>query len=163
MAAIVPPTAIVAAAALIGSFLLVPRHEFRRLAPFGLLAGLVPGTLILALGGPILKFWSFHDRLQIAGIPVLLAGAWYPGEIVFAHAFGTIARRPQRLALIAAAALAAAIVYHYLVRAGVWRNLRPFDGTRIFILSAFVQALLAVYLHRKSPPRNGVSAIPPLY
>ena len=142
-------------------FLLVPRQEVRRLAPYTLVSGPLLGLAIFTLAGPILRLWRFHDRAVLLGLPIMLILAWYPTETLFAYAFRILPRWYQRIALVATAALGSFLIYTYLSATGVWETTLPRHGVLIFLLATAIHAVLGIYLwrHREEPRR---SSIPPL-
>lgn len=64
----------------------VPQENFRRLVPFGLIAGFGLALLINLFGSPIFQLWSFN-RLSwpILGIPFWVLLSWVPSVILFVY------------------------------------------------------------------------------
>lgn len=68
------------------ALLAVPQEDFRRLVPFGLIAGFGLALLINLFGGPILGLWGFRQLAwPILGIPFWVLLAWVPSVILFVH------------------------------------------------------------------------------
>ncbi|MDQ7794763.1 MAG: hypothetical protein RDU89_10210 [bacterium] len=67
--------------------LVVPPDHFRRLLPFGVLAGFALAAAVNLLGSPVLGLWSFARTgwLTVQGVPLMALLAWIPLVIAFVH------------------------------------------------------------------------------
>lgn len=158
------PTTLILISSLIGMFLIVPGRDIKRFRKFGFWGGAVIGLAVLALGGPLLKLWRFHDRAQISGVPLMLGLSWYPAEIIFAYAFDVLERWHQRIGLILGIAASAMLIFHYLTSIGVWETLVPIKRIWFFLFSTAIHTGLAVYLRLHQRKKGGGrTSIPPLF
>jgi len=80
------PWIILAIVVWVVGLLAVPQEDFRRLVPFGLIAGFALALLINLLATPILRLWGFRQLAwPILGIPFWILLAWVPSVILFVH------------------------------------------------------------------------------
>ena len=63
--------------------ILVPEESIRRFHVFGMVTGFLLGLVLLVLMTPVLGYWYFvPDFFTVAGMPLVLALAWWPLEIL---------------------------------------------------------------------------------
>jgi len=157
------PWIILAVVAWVVGLLAVPQEDFRRLVPFGLIAGFGLALVINLFGGPILHLWSFRQAAwPILGIPFWVLLAWVPSVILFVH-FLPDRSLPRLGWLLLFPAVYTALDYYFL-RAGLrffsanW-NL-PFAfllslGTHLLVLSFY---LISVKAQPGEPVGAGAAA-----
>ena len=138
------------------------RPEFRKLSPFALVAGLAVGLAMFTLAGPILRLWRFHDAATVAGLPIMLAFAWYPTEILFAYAFRLFPAGTSGSPWCGTALAASPWSIPISRPSGVWVELVHPDS--IWLSSTLPRrsmpsSAIYLWLHREEPRR---SSIPPL-
>lgn len=99
--------------------LLVPADRFRRLLPFGLIAGFALAAAINVVGSGILGLWRFGGTglLTVQGVPLMALLAWVPVVILFAHFLPSTA--PWRLAWLLLFPLGFTLLEFGLLRLGV--------------------------------------------
>ena len=152
------PWIILAVVIWIVGLIAVPQENFRRLVPFGLIAGFGLALLINILGSSILGLWGFA-RLSwpLLGIPFWIFLAWIPSVILFVHFLpeDSLARLGW---LLAFPAIYTAVEFLYL-RAGLRVYSSHWSLPSSFILSLGVHVfVLAYYLISVRPPEATVSA-----
>jgi len=70
----------------VAGLLAVPQEDFRRLVPFGVLAGFGLGLLVNILGSSIFGLWGFAQAAwPILGVPFWALFAWIPTVILFVY------------------------------------------------------------------------------
>lgn len=142
----VGPVALVGFAVIM--LLVVPVERIRRLALFGIVFGGILGLLVVFTMQNLFGFWTFRlvDPVTLAGIPVLLALAWAPMVVIFAHLLVQYRTLPLRLLLwlVFAGAVTGA---QYLM---VVNNMLLFTNWSLlgtFVLTLAVHAGLILVLH----------------
>ncbi len=80
------PWVVLAVVVWVVGLLAVPQGEFRRLVPFGILAGFGLAMLVNILGSSIFGLWGFAKvSWPILGIPFWAFLAWIPSVILFVY------------------------------------------------------------------------------
>ncbi|RJQ06498.1 MAG: hypothetical protein C4551_08130 [Bacillota bacterium] len=80
------PWVILAIVIWVVTLLAVPQENFRRLVPFGIIAGFGLALLINMLGSSIFGLWGFRNVVwPILGIPFWVLLSWVPAVILFVH------------------------------------------------------------------------------
>ncbi|MCL6580387.1 MAG: hypothetical protein K6U08_02065 [Firmicutes bacterium] len=138
--------------------LAVPEQAFRRLVPFGVVAGFGLALAVNLVGGPILGLWGFNRvTWPLLGIPFWVLLAWVPAVILFVYYLpdGSLARAGWILLF---PAVYTAIDYVFL-RAGLRHFAPNWNIVYSFLLSLGVHLLiLSFYLTSVVAPGTRVSA-----
>lgn len=140
---------ILAAVTWAGGLLVVPQRDFRRLVPFGILAGFALGLLTNIVGSSIFGLWGFADVLwPILGIPFWSLLAWIPAVIVFVYFLPESAL--PRLGWLLAFPAAFEVVNFIFIREGLrffspdWNYAYSYIlslGLHIFVLSYYLSSV----------------------
>lgn len=134
----------------VAMLLVVPAERIRRLALFGILFGGLLGLTVIFTMQNLLGFWAFREvdpgTLTVAGIPILLALAWTPMVVIFAHLLVQYRTPELRLLLwLGFAGMVTGAQYLMIVNTMlVYRNW-TLPGTFLFTLA--IHAGLMVVLH----------------
>ena len=127
-------------------FILVPEESIRRFNVFGLIAGFMVGLILLGLMTPVLGYWRFvPDFFTVAGMPLFLALAWWPVEILFAHYFVQLSPTFDTLWLALVPAGGAALFQYLSLRLDLL-DFRFWSLFATFLLSVGIHLGLGLYL-----------------
>jgi hypothetical protein len=137
--------------------LAVPQEHFRRLVPFGLIAGFGFALVINLFGAPIFRLWGFSQVMwPILGIPFWALLAWIPSVIVFAY-FLPEASLPRLGWLLLFPAVYTVIDFLFL-RAGLRFFAQSWNLAYAFLLSLGAHMLiLSYYLTSVRQPATSAS------
>ncbi len=152
------PWIILAIVVWVVGLLAVPQDEFRRLIPFGLIAGFGLALLINLLGGPILQLWGFSQlSWPMLGIPFWVLLTWIPSVILFVYFLpGNSLARLGWLLLFPVVYTA---IEYYFLRAGLRYYSPTWSLPFAFLLSLGIHLLiLAYYLTSVGAPRAALSS-----
>jgi len=138
--------------------LAVPEQAFRRLVPFGVIAGFGLALAVNLAGGPILGLWGFNRvTWPLLGIPFWVLLAWVPAVILFVYYLpaDSLARAGWILLF---PAVYTAVDYVFL-RAGLRYFAPDWNIFYSFLLSLGIHLLiLSFYLTSVATPVARVSA-----
>ena len=138
--------------------LAVPQESFRRLMPFGIIAGFGLALLVNILGSSVLGLWRFTSlSWPILGVPFWILLAWVPSVIIFVHFLpgDSLARLGW---LLAFPAIYTAVEFLYL-RAGLRIFSSHWNLMAAFLLSLGLHIfILAYYLISVRVPEATISA-----
>jgi hypothetical protein len=138
--------------------LAVPQESFRRLMPFGIIAGFGLALLVNILCSSVLGLWRFTSlSWPILGVPFWIFLAWVPSVIIFVHFLpgDSLARLGW---LLAFPAIYTAVEFLYL-RAGLRIFSSHWNLMAAFLLSLGLHIfILAYYLISVRSPEATVSA-----
>ncbi|MGI6552565.1 MAG: hypothetical protein GX779_02920 [Clostridia bacterium] len=126
--------------------ILVPEESIRRFHVFGMVTGFLLGLVLLVLMTPVLGYWYFvPDFFTVAGMPLFLALAWWPLEILFAHYFVHWSSTLDSLWLVLVPA-AGAVLFQYLALRLELLDFRFWSLLNTFLLSVAIHFALGLYL-----------------
>jgi hypothetical protein len=138
--------------------LAVPQESFRRLMPFGIIAGFGLALLVNILGSSVLGLWRFTSlSWPILGVPFWIFLAWVPSVVIFVHFLpgDSLARLGW---LLAFPAIYTAVEFLYL-RAGLRIFSSHWNLMAAFLLSLGLHIfILAYYLISVRVPEATISA-----
>jgi len=138
--------------------LAVPQESFRRLMPFGIIAGFGLALLVNILGSSVLGLWRFTSlSWPILGVPFWIFLAWVPSVVIFVHFLpgDSLARLGW---LLAFPAIYTAVEFLYL-RAGLRIFSSHWNLIAAFLLSLGLHIfILAYYLISVRVPEATISA-----
>ena len=136
----------------------VPQESFRRLMPFGIIAGFGLALLVNILGSSVLGLWRFTSlSWPILGVPFWIFLAWVPSVVIFVHFLpgDSLARLGW---LLAFPAIYTAVEFLYL-RAGLRIFSSHWNLVAAFLLSLGLHIfILAYYLISVRVPEATISA-----
>ena len=136
----------------------VPQESFRRLMPFGIIAGFGLALLVNILCSSVLGLWRFTSlSWPILGVPFWIFLAWVPSVIIFVHFLpgDSLARLGW---LLVFPAIYTAVEFLYL-RAGLRIFSSHWNLVAAFLLSLGLHIfILAYYLISVRSPEATVSA-----
>lgn len=139
----------------------VPRRQVADFLLFGLVGGLGVALVMLYFFVPLLGYWRFApaDILTFQGIPLLLAMAWIPIEIIYGWALTRGEGLAPFLAVIGFP-LAATLGHYGLILNG---NLAyaHWSLSKTFLLALFIHAGLAAYILAQVRPRQAAGSVEP--
>lgn len=135
-------------AALVLMFFLVPQDRIMRFLLFGLVGGFGIGIILLYLMTPILGFWQFNvpGIIMVSGIPVLLAAAWIPLEIIYAHYFPKNNNKWTVLAYLLSLPVLS-VAFHWLAIELGQMSYHNWSLAGTLLISVIIQTALAFYLY----------------
>lgn len=147
--------------------LAVPQESFRRLVPFGLVAGFGLAFLINLFGTSIFQLWSY-GRLSwpILGTPFWVLLAWIPAVVLFVHFLPE--ESLPRLAWLLLFPAAYTLIEFLFIRAGLrfyshsWNLAYAFLlslGTHMLVLSYYLTSIRqpSAPLSTSSPAQEGTT------
>lgn len=138
---------------LIGSLLLmcltVPWPGIKKFALFGLVSGLGIAVVLIFIMQNWFGFWIFHhiDLLYVGGIPLILAAAWAPVEILFAHFLSRNQYSLVSLLLIFAIPVVS-VGIHFIQIKNHLLDYHHWNYQLTFLVSLGIHLGLAFYLNR---------------
>ncbi len=128
------------------NLVLVPRKRIIELLPFGLVAGMGLALLIQIMAVWYLGLWRWRylEPLGWRGLPLFIAAAWIPAEVIFAHYVEASPSQTTPLYVIGFAAIAT-LVEWWFVRGGYHVPIH-WNLVYTFALGLAVHTLLSLYL-----------------
>jgi hypothetical protein len=126
------------------AFLAIPQKDFRRLVPFGVVAGFGLALLVNIMGSSIFGLWGFREVVwPILGVPFWAVLAWVPAAVAFVY-FLPDASLPRLGWLLLFPAAFTAIDFIFL-RAGLFFFSPDWNLAYSFLLSVGLHLLILSY------------------
>lgn len=128
------------------AYLLIPRRQFLRLLPLGIVAGFLLVLAIFLLNVPLLGIWAF-DTIpnSVVGVPLSLPLVWIPITMLFAYYVPKFKSRDMLTILISGFAAGTTLVQGLSVNAGIMRFVH-WDLLATLLLSFSLFSLFALFL-----------------
>lgn len=131
------------------AFMLIPRRQFFRLLPFGVVAGFLLSLAILLLNVPLLGIWAFDTipSNSVLGVPLTLPLVWIPVTMLFAFYTPRYHSRKLLLAWISLFAAVTTLIHGLAEGAGIVRFVR-WDLLATLLLTFGLFSLIALFILR---------------
>jgi len=129
------------------SLLVIPRKQFFKLLPFGIVAGFLLAMAILLFAVPWFGLWKFNYLLttSVLGIPLFIALAWAPAVMIFSYYVPKFNEKNMLLFWILIFSTGTTLLVGLFANAGFIRFIN-WDLLATFLLAFAVHGILALFV-----------------
>lgn len=132
---------------IIVAYLVIPRRQFFRLLPFGIVSGFMVVLALLLFTVPLTGIWVFDivPQTSILGVPLSLPLVWIPITMVFAYYTPKFDSRNMLMAWICIFTATITLLQGLINSAGIMRFVR-WDLTATLLLTFAYFTFLALFV-----------------